>query len=93
MTPGQAQKLNEVYEFMQALQNTATIPKEVDGAIRDRFGFRGLTPLKGSAKGATSENVNIDEAGSATHIVLNKPDAFIEVAISGTTYYIPVFTS
>ena len=37
MTPEQSQKLNELYEFMQSLKNSTTIPYEVDGAFRDRL--------------------------------------------------------
>lgn len=37
MTPEQERKLNEVYEFIQLLKNSASIPHEVDGAFRDRF--------------------------------------------------------
>lgn len=37
MTPEQLQKLNEVYDFVQSLKASATIPYEVDGAFRERF--------------------------------------------------------
>ena len=37
MTPEQEAKLNEIYEFMQNLKNTTTIPLEVDAAFRDRL--------------------------------------------------------
>ena len=35
MTP--EQKLNELYNFMQSLKNSALIPHEFDVAFRDRF--------------------------------------------------------
>ena len=37
MTPEQEQKLNEVYEILQMLKNSAFIPYEVDVAFRERF--------------------------------------------------------
>ena len=37
MTPEQEQKLNEAYETLQMLQNSASIPHEFDAAFRDRF--------------------------------------------------------
>ena len=37
MNPEQEAKLNEIYEFMQSLKNSATIPYEIDASFRDRF--------------------------------------------------------
>lgn len=37
MTPDQELKLNELYDFMQALKASATIPYDVDSAFRDRL--------------------------------------------------------
>ena len=37
MTPEQERKLNEVYDFIQSLRNSASIPYDVDGAFRKRF--------------------------------------------------------
>lgn len=38
MKPEELQKLNELYDFMQSLKNSASISYEVDGALRDRLG-------------------------------------------------------
>lgn len=89
MTPEQEQKLNEVYESIQNLKSSSTIPFDVDGAFRDRLaGSLGLTV---SSKGATEENQAVDEAGSGTYSVLGVPSGFLEINISGTTYYLPYY--
>lgn len=90
MTPEQEQKLNEVYELVQSLKNSTTIPLEVDAAFRTR-----LTELSGlsvSGKSATSEDVSINEAGAALHTVLDDPDGFLEIQIAGSTYYLPYYS-
>lgn len=89
MTPEQESKLNEVFDFIQSLKSSTSIPFEVDGAFRDRFGD--LAGLALSAKVATTENQAVDEGGSATYNVLKEPDGFLEVAINGTTYYLPYY--
>lgn len=90
MTPEQEQKLNEVYEFIQSLKRSSSIPREIDQSFKERFlsSFGGITT---STKGATTENQAVNEAGSSSYSVLKAPDGFVEVKISGTTYYIPYY--
>ena len=37
MTEEERQKLDEIYEFMQMLKNSSSIPYDVDVALRDRL--------------------------------------------------------
>lgn len=90
MTTEETRKLNEVYEFMQQLKSASTIPVAVDQAFRDRLSK--LTGLSTSAKAANSENKTVQEAGSTTYGVLDEPSGFLQVQISGTTYYLPYYT-
>lgn len=90
MTPEQEQKLNEVYEFIQSLKTSNSVPFEVDSALRERL-LGDRSELEKSSKGATSENKTVDESGSSSYAVLDKPDGFLEVTVSGTRYYIPYY--
>lgn len=92
MTPELRKEFEQMKADIQALKNTATIPYEVDSAFRDRLGIDQLG-LKGSTKVATSENVSIDEGGVAVKTALGAPDAFKQMSINGTTFYIPVWNS
>lgn len=51
-----------------------------------------LASVVASSKSPTSENQAVDEAGAASYNVLKAPDAFVQVTVNGTLYYIPVFT-
>lgn len=83
-------QVEELTQRLNALSSTATIPWEVDAAFRDRLGGSLITT---STKGVNSEDVTINEAGSGTFVVMNDPDAFLQVIVEGTIYHIPVFTS
>ena len=85
------QKLDEVYNFMQALKSSTTIPHDVDGAFRTRLS-NSLGELSVSAKGVDTEDVAVNEAGAGSYAVMNDPDGFLQVTISGTIYYIPYFS-
>lgn len=91
MTPEQEQKLDELYEFMESMKASASIPFEVDAALRDRLSA--LTGLTVSGKGANSEDQTVDEAGAASYAVLNDPVGFLQVDIGGTTYYLPYYSA
>lgn len=91
MTPEQQQQLNEVYEFVQSLKRSSSIPREIDQSFRDRF-LKTVSSLSTSSKSASSENQAVNEGGAATYSVLKVPDAFLQVNVGSTTYYIPVFT-
>lgn len=92
MTPEEKIQFEELKAKVKALESFSTIPYSVDQAFRSRFNLNAMTPLEGSTKAASSENQSVNEAGVDAYSVLNPPDAFLQVTISGTTYYIPVFT-
>lgn len=90
MTPQEQAQLKELIDFKRNLESSNTIPLTVDQAFRGRF----VIPpeVTTSTKGATTENQPVNEGGSASYSVLKAPDAFLQVIISGSTYYIPIFT-
>lgn len=51
-----------------------------------------LASVVSSSKVSTSENQTVNESGSGSYNVLKAPDAFVQVTVNGTLYYIPVFT-
>lgn len=81
-------ELEELKAWKKSLEMSHSIPLNIDQAFRARFAF-GLTT---SSKSASSENRAVDEGGSATYSVLTTPDAFLQITINNTVYYIPVFT-
>lgn len=92
MTPQEKEQFEELKEKVKSLENYTTISYPVEQAFRTRFQFDSLTPITGSVKGVTSENQSVNEAGIAVYSVLKPPDAFLQVTVGSTTYYIPVFT-
>lgn len=85
-------KINDIQRQLDELKASSTIPLDVDAAFRSRFGIDSLSSLISSTKSATSENQAVNEGGSASYSVLKAPDGFLQVQISGVTYFIPIFT-
>lgn len=64
MTPEQEQKLNEVYEFIQSLKNSASIPLDVDAAFRERlFSSRRLQDIPSALSNAPRSAVTAPAGG------------------------------
>lgn len=82
-------ELAELKAWRALLETSYSIPLNIDQAFRTRFGINNTIV---STKSASSENQGVNEAGLASYNVLLPPDAFLQVTILGTTYYIPVFT-
>jgi hypothetical protein len=91
MTPQEKQQLNDLLAWKRSMESANTIPLLTDQALRSRLA--NSTGLTTSAKTAASENQTINEAGAAVVYALNIADAFLQVQVNGTTYYIPVYTS
>lgn len=86
-------EIEELKKKVKSLESFTSISNEVEQAFRIRLGVENLASNLGeSGKSATSENQAVNEAGMDSYDVLKKPDSFLEVNISGTLYYIPVFT-
>jgi len=90
MTPEEKQKLDEMYQFVQDLRASASIPFDVDRAFADRFST--IVGITLSSKSASSESQSVNEAGTGSYTVLKNPDKYLQKTINGTVYYIPVFT-
>lgn len=85
------QKKIEVLENeIASLKASSTIPFEIDKAFSDRFKLNSFSKVILSSKASNSEQIAVNSAGSTP--VLLAPDAFLQVTISGTIYYIPAFT-
>ena len=89
MNEQEKQQLQELLNWKKSLESSHSLPLHFDQAIRGRFKF---SEVKTSTKASNSENRSVDEGGVATYSVLKAPDAFVEVLVGSTTYYIPVFT-
>lgn len=74
----------------KSLGANATIPLEIGRAFKQRLG--GNQALTVSGKSASSENVIINEGGSANVPVLQPPDGFITVTIEGNPYFLAYWT-
>ena len=90
MNEQEKQQLQELLNWKKSLESSSTIPLSIDQSFRQRFPTGSI--INTSTKDATSENQAVDEGGAATYSVLKPPDAFVQVVVNGTTYYIPVFT-
>ena len=90
MTPEEKREFEELKQEVQSLRSSTTIRYDVDGAIRERFKDL-FNPVGVSLKGVNTEDQAVDEGGSATYNVLKEPDGFLEITISGITYYIPYY--
>lgn len=88
MSPENLQKLNEVYEFMQQLKSSSSIPQDVDGAFRDRLQLGG----KISSKTVASETQAVNEGGSASYNVPKLHDGYKQETINNTVIYLPYYT-
>lgn len=91
MTPEERQQLRELMDWKQSLEMSHTIPLNIDQSFRGRF-INDIIQPASSSKSATSENQAVNEGGSSTYSVLKPPDAFLQLQIGTTIYYIPVFT-
>lgn len=79
-------------ERIDKLSNATTIPFDVEGAFVKRLDLKAVTRVSVSSKSASSENQSVNEAGAAAYSVMKSPDGFLQVSVSGTTYYLPYFT-
>lgn len=89
MNEQEKQQLQDLLNWKKNMESSFSIPLNVDQSFRARFAF---SSLKASTKDPSTETATIDEGGAAIKTVLDNPDAFLEVIVGSTTYYIPVFT-
>lgn len=88
------EQINELRQEIENLKSNSTLPKPVEDALRERLRIGDFTTITTQvAKGATSENQSVNEAGMNTYSVLKPPDAFLLTTINGTAYYISAWTA
>jgi hypothetical protein len=78
-------------ERLKKLENSTTIPFEVEQAFRDRLRISSYSTIESDSKSASSENQAVNEGGSATYSVLKSPDRFVKVVINGQNRYLPAY--
>lgn len=83
----------QLRENLKKLENSTTIPLEVDAAFRGRLNLNSVARLSSSSKSASSENKAVNESGSSSYSVLNPPDGFLQTKLNGSTIYLAYWTS
>lgn len=94
MSPEDRRKLNEVYDFIQLLKSSSTIPLDVDRAFRKRLNV-GESDFDVELQVPTDTSnmqKTVNEGGAATYNVMNMPDevGIIELE-DGTQMSIPLY--
>lgn len=85
-------EIEDLKNKFKAIEASATIPKPVEDAFRERLRLEVISSIMTSSKSSSSEGQSVNEAGASSYSVLKNPDAYLQVNISGTVYYLPVFT-
>lgn len=85
-------RIDDLEKKYKAIEASATIPKPVEDAFRERLRLEIISSITSSGKSASSESQTVNEGGVASYGVLKNPDAYLQVNINGTVYYLPVFT-
>jgi hypothetical protein len=67
-------QLDQVVSFINSLESVATIPSQLESALRSRFKF-----ITSSPKTAASATKSVNEAGSNNYTVMFAPDGFLLV--------------
>lgn len=86
-------RIDDLEKKFKAIEASATIPKPVEDAFRERLRLEIISSITNSSKPSSSEGQLVDEAGIATYSVLKNPDAYLQVIINGTVYYLSAWTS
>ena len=92
MSPQERSKIDELTRQIESLSKMVNDMQNKNTISPDFKRVLELNALTTSAKSSGSENEVINESGSETHSVLEPPDAFLQVTIDATVYYIPAFT-
>lgn len=80
-------QVQELQRIVSELQRANQITPEFEQVLRRRI------KIVTSSKGADSEDVVVDEAGTATHRVLSDPIGFLAVTYDGVTYQVPYYNA
>lgn len=82
MTPEEKQQFEELKQTVENLK-AATDPTFIE-AIKE---YSGMATVEVSGKGADSEDIVINEAGSATNTVIGDPVGFVTIGGYNIPYY------
>jgi hypothetical protein len=86
MTPEEKKQFNDLLAWKKSLERSSTIPLLIDQSFTERFKSNlGISTHAG-------ETQSVDEGGTDNYDVMLPADAFLQVVVNGTTYYVPVFT-
>lgn len=83
-------RIQALEDRLRLLENTTTIPLEVDTAFRDRLGIDDKTSLSGSTKNVSDVTQAVAESGSASYSVAKVPDGFYQ---TDTGTHIPYYNT
>lgn len=87
-------KIENLEKKVKFLEASATIPKNVEDAFRERLRMETFTPLEASSKSATSETQVVNEAGVSptSYSLLKQPDGWEQRTVNGSFRYYPYWT-
>jgi len=80
-------EVEELKAWKRSMESSRSIPLNVDQALRLRLSTNNLVLSTHSG-----ETQAVDEGGASTYSVMKTADAFLEIKVDDTTYYVPVFT-
>lgn len=78
-------RIEDLEKIVYALTNSTTIPKDVDGAFRERF-LKNIPLTSASTVTVLSKTQSVNEGGSASYDVAKPMTAIIQVKIGSNTY-------
>jgi hypothetical protein len=71
-------RITELENRLKLLENTTTIPLEIDRAFRDRLGIDEKTTLGASTKNISTETQAVNEGGAGSYSVPKMFDGFYQ---------------
>lgn len=91
MTPQEKQQLNEVYEFIQSLKRSSSIPRDIDQSFRERF-LKGLIKFEPTTDIHATDRDQTTSAGGGDSV----PQIFTDLTKvfdpnTGTYKYYPYY--
>lgn len=86
-------RIEELENWKLSMEKSFSIPLEIQQSFKKRFIDPISQPITLSTKSVDSEDITINEAGAATKVALDDPDAFLQLKVGTTTYYLPAYTS
>ncbi len=86
-------RIDDLEKKFKAIEASATIPKPVEDAFRERLRLEVISSINTSGKSGSSESQTVNEGGVQVYTVLKNPDNYLQVNINGTVYYLAAWTA